>query len=129
MPMIATEGISGYNSQEWFMLNGGNAGSNGRFHFLLDWSNSSSPTITVTKTTAPAQESNPDASIQKYIYYGQDKLARLYFKGGNTYEITLDFSSEWGFLLRTSNTVWDGGTKYGAIKGGYIRFGEALPLK
>ena len=40
-------------------------------------------------------------------------LAGLYQTSANVFEITVDFNSSWGFLLRTSATSWDGGTKWG----------------
>ena len=39
----------------------------------------------------------------------------MYDKGNHTYELTVDFKSTWGFLVRTSNdSSWPVGTKYGA---------------
>lgn len=49
--------------------------------------------------------------------------------GGNSYELTLDFDSDWGFLVRTSTTSWAAGTKYGAPDNRtIIRFGEPFTL-
>ena len=80
----------------------------GRLHFRWDWN---AKTVTVTQTTDAAQTSNPSAT--KWLYYGAAVLAGLYETSSGIFEITVDFSSDWGFLLRTSQTSWDGGTKWG----------------
>ena len=103
-------------------------GAKGRFHFVVDWSNASKPTVTVTETTAAAQPSNPDASVQKYLFYGSTGNVRLYSTGGEKYEITVDFNSDWGFLVRTSTSSW-GNDKWGAASGDQaINFGEPKTL-
>lgn len=52
-----------------------------------------------------------------------------YGTGGNSYELTLDFDSDWGFLVRTSTTSWAAGTKYDAPDNRtIIRFGEPFTL-
>ena len=50
----------------------------------------------------------------KYLYYGDQQMARFYTEDDTHYHLTLDFDSDWGFLIRTSTTSWDGGTKFGA---------------
>ena len=89
----------------WYPLSGN---SDGRLHFKLDWN---AKTVTVTRTDAAAQASNSSAT--KWLYYGDAKLAGFYETGSGIFEITLDFASSWGFLIRTSTTSWDGGTKWG----------------
>ena len=88
----------------WYSL----SGTGGRLHFKWDWN---AKIVTVTTSTAAAQASNPSAT--KWLYYGNDVLAGLYETSSGIFEITVDFSSSWGFLLRTSKTSWDGGTKWG----------------
>ena len=111
----AIPSLSTYDSGRWHAVTGGSSlGYKGRLHFLLDWN---AKTITVTETSAAAQASNSDASVNYFIYYGSEKIARMYPAGSGKYEITLDFDSDWGFLVRTSSTSWDGGTKYGAVSG------------
>ena len=112
---IATEGAAGYDAGQWFPSTGG-AGARGRFTFTLDWSDESAPTVTVTETADAPDEPNTDSSDGgKYLYYGEAKCLRFH-EGAEpgTYTLTLDFDSDWGFLIRTSPTVWDIGTKYGA---------------
>ena len=106
----------------WYAMEGADAGYEGRLHFKLDWSKK---TVTVTETTAAAQSSNSSAS--KWLYYGDAKLAGFYETSTNIFEITLDFDSSWGFLIRTSTTSWDGGTKWGGDGKG-LQFGVAYTI-
>jgi glycosidase len=88
----------------------------GLLKFTLDWSNASSP-ILVVSTGTKADEDNPDTGTDnaKYLYYGEDICKKFYDKGNNIYELTVDFESTWGLLIRTSNaSSWPSGTKYGA---------------
>ena len=84
-------------------------------HFKLDWTGSKKK-VTVSRTTESVQSSNPDTHVQRYIYFGNDKLYRLYETSSNIYEITVDYDSDWGFLVRTSSSSWSAGTKYGGNK-------------
>lgn len=111
---IATEGAAGYDAGQWFSTDS-NAGATGRFRFELDWSNAAAPTVTVTETTdAPDAENTDTSAGGKYLYYGDQQMARFYTEDDTHYQLTLDFDSDWGFLIRTSTTSWDGGTKFGA---------------
>ena len=111
---IATEGAAGYDAGQWFSTDS-NAGATGRFRFELDWSNAAAPTVTVTETTDAPDAKNTDTSAgDKYLYYGDQQMARFYTEDDTHYHLTLDFDSDWGFLIRTSTTSWDGGTKFGA---------------
>ena len=89
----------------WHPLSGA---VSGRLHFKWDYS---AKTVTVTRTDAAAQAPNPSAT--RWLYYGDGVLAGLYQTSTNVYEITVDFASSWGFLLRTSSTTWENGTKWG----------------
>lgn len=126
---IATEGAAGYDAGQWFSTDTG-AGAAGRFKFVLDWTNADSPTVTVTETTDAADADNTQGGADdKYLYFGNGTSKRFYARGGNSYELTLDFDSDWGFLVRTSTTSWAAGTKYGAPDNRtIIRFGEPFTL-
>ena len=115
LPMIASEGAGGYNAGEWFNVSGTADEVAGVYTFTLDWSDPDSPTVTVTPGET-ADADNPDASTDgaKYLYYGDGVCKKFYDQGDGTYRLTVDFASSWGFLIRTSNTSWDNGTKYGA---------------
>ena len=111
---IATEGAAGYDSGQWFPTDSG-AGAAGRFRFELDWTDPAAPTVTVSETTDAPDAKNTDTSAGgKYLYYGDAQMARFYATDDTHYHLTLDFDSDWGFLIRTSTTSWDGGTKFGA---------------
>lgn len=130
IPMIATEGAGGYNAAEWFSTTAGEDEMKGCYKFVLDWSDASSPTVTVTETDVPDAD-NPDTSDEgaKYLYYGDAVCKKFYDKGNGRYELSVDFASSWGFLIRTSNTTWDGGTKYGAAsKADKVTLGEPFTL-
>lgn len=85
--------------------------------------------MTVTETTDAADADNTQGGADdKYLYFGNGTSKRFYARGGNSYELTLDFDSDWGFLVRTSTTSWAAGTKYGAPDNRtIIRFGNPSP--
>lgn len=128
--MIASEGAGGYNAGEWFSTTTSSDAVKACYKFRLDWSNASKPTVTVTKAET-ADKDNPDQSTTgaKYLYFGEEVTKKFYDKGNGIYELTVDFASAWGFLIRTSTTEW-GNHKYGASSAGTkVKFGEALALK
>ncbi len=111
--MIATEGDNGYDAGQWFNIS---SGESQNLLFTLDWSNSTTPKITV----GPSSEvdlDNPDKSTDgaKYLYFGDGVCKKFYTKGNGIYTLNVHFSSSWGFLIRTSNSEWAPGTKYGAL--------------
>ena len=127
--MLASEGSSAYSSSEWYTVSGESTTTEGILKFTLDWS-SSKPTVTVTEGET-VDADNPDTSTDgaKYLYYGDGICKKFYDMGSDIYELTVDFSSSWGFLIRTSNTTWDGGTKYGASSSSdRLTLGEAFTL-
>lgn len=114
--MIAQEGAAGYNAAEWFQTPDKSEPAKGLLKFTLDWSNAASP-ILVVSTGTKADGDNPDTGTvnAKYVYYGDGICKKFYDKGNNIYELTVDFESTWGLLIRTSNDPsWPSGTKYGA---------------
>ncbi len=129
---IAMIESNGYNAGEWFPTTSEDSEISGVYKFVLDWSNASKPTVTVTEAdAADVDAKNPDASTNgaKYLYYGNDICQKFYDKGNNIYELTVDFKSSWGFLIRTSNTTWENGTKYGAAsKSDKLKLGTPFTL-
>ena len=113
IPMIER---NGYNAGEWFNVSSSDSEVSGRFKFTLDWSDAAHPTVTYNQWDGPADEDNPDNSTEgaKYIHYGDGINKKFYDRGNGIYELVVDFASNWGFLIRTSDTTWEGGTKYGA---------------
>ncbi len=131
IPMIASEGAGGYNSGEWFTAPVASASGPHRYRFVLDWSNASAPTVTVTETTDAPDAANPDTSATdaRYLYFGEQKCLKFYAKGNGRYELVVDFESSWGFLIRTSATSWAAGTKWGAPSASRrVKLGEPFAL-
>lgn len=128
LPMIGTEGTGGYNADEWRTLPAAEEAS-GCYKFVLDWSDASRPTVTVTEAETPDAD-NPDTSTDgaKYLYYGDGVCKKFYDRGNGRYELTVDFASSWGFLIRTSTTAW-GNDKYGASSAqGKVTLGTPFAL-
>lgn len=103
-----------YNASEWFDCPTSESETAvRRLKFTLKWG--AQPTITVSESEM-VDAANPDTSTAgaKYLYFGNGECLKFYDKGNSVYELNVDFRSSWGFLVRTSNTTWDGGTKYGA---------------
>ncbi len=128
--MIAQEGAGGYDSNQWYTVTTASEDKSTVYKFVLDWSDVSKPTVTVTKAEK-ADADNPDTSTKnaKYLYFGEGVCKKFYDKGEGKYELTVDFASTWGFLIRTSHTEW-GDHKYGATnKGDKAELGKALALK
>lgn len=103
-----------YNSGEWFDVPTSEEGvASRRLKFSLAWG--SRPTVTVTESDT-VDAPNPDTSTAdaKYLYFGDGECLKFYDKGGSKYELNVDFRSSWGFLVRTSTSTWEGGTKFGA---------------
>lgn len=112
--------LTSYNSGEWHDVTVGDIGYEGRLHFKVDFSGSVK-TLTVTTSEAAAQQPNTDTSVNMFLWVGEPgKAVRMYRTGTDIYEITLDFSSPWGVLVRTSDSSWDNGTKWGAPKGANV---------
>lgn len=129
IPMIATEGAAGYDSGQWFTTSSSSEGEQ-TYEFLLDWSNASAPTVTVTETDI-VDEDNPDSSTEgaKYLYFGDDIYKKFYKISDNTYRLRLKFNSSWGFLIRTSTTDWNNNNKYGALNNDTaIELGEPFTI-
>ena len=105
IPMFEKDG---YNSGEWFTLDESEARSD-IYKFTLNWNDK---TITVSKADTPDKY---DGKGDKYLWYGDiSEAVPMNDMGDGIYERTIDYSSTWGFLIRTSTTTWNGGTKYGA---------------
>ncbi|EJW94110.1 alpha-amylase [gut metagenome] len=112
IPMIAQEGSNGYQEGEWRRAGGE---VNGIYTFTLDWRQPSKPTVTVTSGGTPdADRPGSETKDAKYLYYGNGQCKPFHAQGNGQYTLTVDLKTDWGFLIRTSNTSWDGGTKYGA---------------
>ena len=106
----------------WHVASGGDLGYKGRLHFKLDWGRK---TITVTETSEAAQQSC--SSANKWLWIGSAGLVGLYPGSGDIHEITIDVDTDWGFLVRSSSTSWDDGTKWGG-NGQSLTFGTPYSI-
>lgn len=85
--------------------------SNGILKFTLDWG---STTKTVTVEQASVADTS-EGTADLWLYYGNGECKRFHDRGSNKYELTVDYASDWGFLIRTNNgDEWGNNTKYGA---------------
>ena len=101
----------------------------GKVHFKVVWKpdekdDSKKMLLTATETTESAQSSNSNAKI--WIFAGSTNYG-MYETGTNTYEITLDVNSDWGFLVRTSTSSWEAEYKWGS-GGQQFTFGKEMSL-
>ena len=102
------------------------AGYHGRLHFTVDWTGATK-TVTVSKTTDAAQDSNPNATM--WLWIGSDGAVGLYQKTDGIYEITYDVATSWGFLVKDDKNDW-GIHKWGAPDGaGNIAFDTPFRLQ
>ena len=92
----------------WHVASSEEALAKGKLKFVLDWSKK---TVTVTQVTT-VDNKEGDGGI--WLYFGDGTMKQFQKTADNTYELSIDYDSSWGFLIRTSTTSWDGGTKYGA---------------
>ena len=82
-----------------------------------------------TPDTPEEPETPGQQATDKFLYYGDGVVAPFYVKGDDVYTLSLEFASTWGCLVRTSDTVWDAGTKYGAAAGNNrLEWGVPLAL-
>lgn len=107
----------------WYEASSSSSLNKGKLKFVLDWSKK---TVTVTEVSS-ADNKEGDGGI--YLYFGDGECKEFNKTGDTTYEIIVDYNSNWGFLIRTSNTTWDDGTKYGAPStSSQISLGKAFTL-
>lgn len=129
--VAAKAGDGGYEEGAWKDIDGWQQpeAKTHRYKFTIDWNKKQ---VTVNESEEEAQEPNSDTAVKMFLYYGEEgKYYRMYNKGEGIYELTTDFLSPWGFLVRTTddNNNWDAaGVKWGSKTGGYIKLGEAYEL-
>lgn len=126
IPMIASEGGSGYDSGQWYpAVNGKSENEKVRFTLTLD-AQRKPYGLTAEKVDAISNSGGQNSGV--YLYYGDGRMAEFHTTGGSTLSLSLEFTSDWGLLVRTSTTEW-GSHKYGAPKGSnHLAWGETLLL-
>ena len=108
----------GYNKYKWFPVTIGAGGSH-RYRVDLDWTNASSPTMTVTETTDAVTTTGSYNNPERYLYWGSGTYTKFVDAGTNKYTVVVDYKSAWGCLVRTTKEdVWTGKTKWGFNKTG-----------
>jgi glycosidase len=129
LAMFASDKTNGYASGEWNSTTTASNRIQGVYKFELDWSNASAPTLTVTQATTAQADNTTSGSDDRYLWYGDSQCKRFYNIGGGKYELTLQIDTDWGFLIRSSNTTWDNGTKYGSpSESTKLELGQAFTL-
>lgn len=125
VPMLASESNGGYDSGQWYSIVSDGGEEPMKVKFTLKWGNS--PTLTIEEVTTLTNNGTQNSG--KYLYYGNGSMVEFYSNGTNTYTVSLDLSTSWGVLVRTSKTTWDGGSKWGAPAGSNrLEWGKALRL-
>lgn len=126
IPMIATEGARGYDSSQWYPAVGGGVNTE-KVKFTLATDASGKPsTLKIEKVAAVSNSGLQNSGI--YLYYGDGKMQQFYTAGNRECTLSLELTSDWGVLVRTSTTQWDS-YKYGAPAGkNKLVWGETLTL-
>ena len=102
------------DSRWWPLFSG--AGKNPvRYAVELDWTNASSPAITVSETTDAVTSGGTYNNPARYLFWGNGTYTQFADNGTNKYRLVLDYQSDWGCLVRTTNDNddWSAGTKWG----------------
>ena len=94
-----------------------------RYAIDLDWTNASSPVISVsdgTGQTLTASDGNATYNnASRYLFWGNGTYTQFADNGTSKYRLVLDYQSDWGCLVRTTNNNddWSDGTKWGFASG------------
>ena len=103
-----------YNSGEWFPALTGAGLTAKRYAIDLDWTNASAPTFTVSETTEAVTSGGAHDNPARYLLWGDGTYTQFADNGANKYRLVLDYQSDWGCLVRTTNgDDWSNGTKWG----------------
>lgn len=126
IPMIATEGASGYDSGQWFTSVSGGEAMKVKFTLTLG-SNRQPQTLTIEKVDEISNSESQNSGI--YLWHGDPGQNTQFYTEGSSCTLSLEIDSPWGVLIRTSTTSWDNGTKYGAPSGSnQLEWGKPLTL-
>ena len=120
IPQIPTYWDVDYrNDNRWWPLYSGAGASPVRYAIDLDWTNPSAPTMTVNTTAEAVTASGSYTNPARYLFWGNGTYTRFVDNGTNRYRLVLDFQSDWGCLIRTTNDNddWSDGTKWGFASG------------
>lgn len=128
VPMIATEGVNGYDAGQWFTTTTRSDQTMNVKFTLKCGSNGSPQTLKIEEVDQLVNVGSP--STGKYLWWGEPgRNSEFYTTGDGTYTLSLSISSPWGVLIRTSSTSWDANTKFGAPSSArQLKWGEELKL-
>ena len=117
---------NGYDSGQWFPCVSGSASSM-KVKFTLTLDTAGKPkTLKIEQVDEISNSGSPTSGI--WLYYGDGKMSQFYTTGGSVCTLSIDISSSWGVLVRTSQTQWDS-YKYGAPSSNHqLEWGKELPL-
>ena len=120
IPQIPTSWDVDYlNDNRWWPLFSGAGKSPVRYAVELDWTNASAPAITVSETTEAVTSGGTYNNPARYLFWGNGQYTQFADNGTNKYRVVLDYQSDWGCLVRTTNNNndWSDGTKWGFASG------------
>ena len=117
---------NGYDSGQWFSCVSGSASSM-KVKFTLTLDAAGKPkTLKIEQVDEISNSGTPTSGI--WLYYGDGKMSQFYTTGGSVCTLSIDISSSWGVLIRTSQTQWDS-YKYGAPSSNHqLEWGKELTL-
>lgn len=120
-PMIP---VNSYNSGEWTRIATGSAKAE-KVKFTLTASGGKPSAIKMDKVEQVTNTGSRDSGI--WLYYGDGRMEQFYRDGG-VCSLSLELSSDWGVLLRTSTSdSWPVGTKYGGKEGqNMLEYGKSV---
>lgn len=105
---------SSYNSGEWSRIATGSTQS-AKLKFTVTLSSGKPSAIKVDKVETISNTGDQNTGI--WLYYGDGTMSQFWKKDG-IYSLSLELSSDWGVLVRTStDSSWPVGTKYGGKTG------------
>ena len=120
IPQIPTSwDVNPYTDNRWWPFVYGAGASAVRYAVDLDWTDEASPTITVSETTEAVTSGGTYDNAPRYLLWGNSTYTQFADNGPNRYRLVLDFQSDWGCLVRTTNdnNDWGAGTKWGFASG------------
>ena len=90
-----------------------------RYAVDLDWTDASAPAITVYETTDAVSSGGTYENPARYLFWGDGQYTQFADNGTGKYRLVLDYQSDWGCLVRTTNdnNDWSAGTKWGFASG------------
>ena len=105
---------SSYNAGEWWPALVGAGLTTKRYAIDLDCTNASAPTMTVSATSEAVTSVGTYSNPPRYLFWGNGTYTQFVDNGTGKYRLVLDYLSDWGCLVRTTNTDdWSNGTKWG----------------